>query len=73
MLDFLQDFMHRLFKSDVHPFYSSNEVMPTNLPSGPLLKAPDSGLLLVLKSSMDLACILQPVVLQSLVFFYAPH
>ena len=42
MLDLLQDFMYKLFKSDVHPFSLANGVLPLNLSFGPLLKAPSS-------------------------------
>ena len=63
MLDFLQDLMHKLFKSDIHPFCPANRVLPTNLPFGPLLEVPNLGLLLVLKCNKGLLFILQPVIL----------
>ena len=58
MLDLFQDFMHKLFKSNVHPFCSANMVLSPDLPSGPLLKAFNSGFLFILKQSKGLPFIL---------------
>ena len=58
MLDLLQDFMYRFFKIDVYPFCSANGVLPPDLSSRLLLKAPCFGFLLVLKHSRGLPFIL---------------
>lgn len=52
MLNLLQDFMHRLFESNVHSFPFANGVLSPSLPSGPLLKVPNLGFLLVLKLTL---------------------
>lgn len=70
ILNLLLNFMHRLFESDVHSFFFANRVLSPSLPSGPLLKAPNLGFLLVLKHNRGFH---QSIMLQSLVFFYAPH
>jgi len=58
MLDHLQDSMHKLFKSDFHPFYSANMVLSPELPSGPLLKASNSRFFFILKHNKGLPFIL---------------
>ena len=54
MLDLFQDFVYMLLKSDVPLFCSANEVLPFDLSFGPLLKAPSSVFLLILKHSRGL-------------------